>query len=71
MFPPQLGAPQAYGLAKVMVDGFHRRCRRPRREPARAQRGFETADVRGQQRAHPERMSFTPGTSERADPALH
>jgi isocitrate dehydrogenase kinase/phosphatase len=58
MFPQRLDAPQAYGIAKAMMDGFNRHYRLFRTESARAKHRFETADWRGQQRAQRERIEF-------------
>ena len=56
MFPQRLGAPQAYGVAKAMIDRCKRRCRLSRPESARVQRGFETANGCGPQRAEQRRF---------------
>lgn len=58
MFPERLDAPQAYGIASVMLDGFDRHYRLFRAESARAKPRFETADWQGQQRAQRERIAF-------------
>ncbi|HRL53130.1 MAG TPA: bifunctional isocitrate dehydrogenase kinase/phosphatase [Acidovorax temperans] len=58
MFPPRLDAPQAYDIAKAMMDGFNRHYRLFRAESARAKHRFETADWPGQQRAQRERIEF-------------
>jgi len=58
MFPQRLDAPQAYAIAKAMMDGFNRHYRLFRTESARAKHRFETADWRGQQRAQRERIEF-------------
>lgn len=58
MFPQQLDAPQAYDIAKAMMDGFNRHYRLFRTESARAKHRFETADWHGQQRAQRERIEF-------------
>lgn len=58
MFPPRLDAPQAYDIAKAMMDGFNRHYRLFRSESARAKHRFETADWHGQQRAQRERIEF-------------
>ena len=58
MFPPRLDSPQAYGIAKAMMDGFNRHYRLFRAESARAKHRFETADWHGQQRAQRERIEF-------------
>jgi len=58
MFPPRLDAPEAYAIAKAMMDGFNRHYRLFRTESARAKHRFETADWRGQQRAQRERIEF-------------
>ncbi|MBP7327581.1 MAG: bifunctional isocitrate dehydrogenase kinase/phosphatase, partial [Alicycliphilus sp.] len=58
MFPQRLDAPQAYGIAKAMMDGFNRHYRLFRTESARAKHRFETADWHGQQRAQRERIEF-------------
>ena len=58
MFPQRLDAPQAYAIAKAMLDGFNRHYRLFRAESARAKHRFETADWHGQQRAQRERIEF-------------
>ena len=58
MFPQRLDAPQAYAIAKAMMDGFNRHYRLFRSESARAKQRFETADWHGQQRAQRERIEF-------------
>ena len=58
MFPSRLDAPQAYGIAKAMMDGFNRHYRLFRTESARAKHRFETRDWHGQQRAQRERIEF-------------
>ncbi len=58
MFPQRLDAPEAYGIAKAMMDGFNRHYRLFRTESARAKHRFETADWHGQQRAQRERIEF-------------
>ena len=58
MFPSRLDAPQAYDIAKAMLDGFNRHYRLFRAESARAKHRFETADWHGQQRAQRERIEF-------------
>ena len=58
MFPQRLDAPQAYGIAKAMMDGFNRHYRLFRTESARAKHRFETGDWHGQQRAQRERIEF-------------
>jgi isocitrate dehydrogenase kinase/phosphatase len=58
MFPQRLDAPQAYDIAKAMMDGFNRHYRLFRTESARAKHRFETADWHGQQRAQRERIEF-------------
>ena len=58
MFPTRLDAPQAYDIAKAMMDGFNRHYRLFRTESARAKHRFETADWHGQQRAQRERIEF-------------
>ncbi|MBS0609961.1 MAG: bifunctional isocitrate dehydrogenase kinase/phosphatase [Proteobacteria bacterium] len=58
MFPERLDAPQAYDIAKAMMDGFNRHYRLFRAESARAKHRFETADWHGQQRAQRERIEF-------------
>ena len=58
MFPQRLDAPQAYNMAKAMMDGFNRHYRLFRTESARAKHRFETADWHGQQRAQRERIEF-------------
>lgn len=58
MFPQRLDAPQAYDIAKAMMDGFNRHYRLFRSESARAKHRFETADWHGQQRAQRERIAF-------------
>ena len=51
MFPQQLDAPQAFGIAQAMMDGFDRHYRLFRAASARAKRRFEQADWSGQQTA--------------------
>lgn len=58
MFPQRLDAPQAFDIAKAMMDGFNRHYRLFRSESARAKHRFETADWHGQQRAQRERIEF-------------
>ena len=58
MFPQRLDSPQAYNIAKAMMDGFNRHYRLFRTESARAKHRFETADWHGQQRAQRERIEF-------------
>jgi isocitrate dehydrogenase kinase/phosphatase len=58
MFPQRLDAPQAYAIAKAMLDGFNRHYRLFRTESARAKHRFETRDWLGQQRAQRERIEF-------------
>ena len=57
-FPQRLDAPQAYAIARAMMDGFNRHYRLFRNESARAKHRFETADWHGQQRAQRERIEF-------------
>jgi isocitrate dehydrogenase kinase/phosphatase len=58
MFPQRLDSPQAYDIAKAMLDGFNRHYRLFRSESARAKHRFETADWHAQQRAQRERIQF-------------
>lgn len=58
MFPQRLDSPQAYDIAKAMMDGFNRHYRLFRSESARAKHRFETADWHAQQRAQRERIEF-------------
>ena len=58
MFPQRLDSPQAYAIAKAMMEGFNRHYRLFRTESARAKHRFETADWLGQQRAQRERIEF-------------
>ena len=58
MFPERLDAPQAWAIARAMMDGFNRHYRLFRAESARAKHRFETADWHGQQRAQRERIEF-------------
>lgn len=58
VFPQRLDAPQAYAIAKAMLDGFNRHYRLFRAESARAKHRFETGDWHGQQRAQRERIEF-------------
>ncbi|MBB2778143.1 UNVERIFIED_ORG: isocitrate dehydrogenase kinase/phosphatase [Comamonas terrigena] len=58
MFPQQLDAPQAFGIAQAMMNGFDRHYRLFRAESARAKRRFEQADWSGQQTAQRERIAF-------------
>ena len=47
MFPQRLDSPQAYDIAKAMMDGFNLHYRLFRTESARAKHRFETADWHG------------------------
>jgi isocitrate dehydrogenase kinase/phosphatase len=58
MFPQKLDSPQAFDIAKAMLDGFNRHYRLFRTESARAKHRFEVADWHGQQRAQRERIEF-------------
>ncbi|GAB2742527.1 bifunctional isocitrate dehydrogenase kinase/phosphatase [Melaminivora jejuensis] len=58
MFPERLDAPQAWAIARAMMDGFNRHYRLFQAESARAKHRFETADWHGQQRAQRERIEF-------------
>jgi isocitrate dehydrogenase kinase/phosphatase len=58
MFPQRLDSPQAFDIAKAMLDGFNRHYQLFRSESARAKHRFETADWHGQQRAQRERIEF-------------
>ncbi|MBK6006209.1 bifunctional isocitrate dehydrogenase kinase/phosphatase [Ramlibacter ginsenosidimutans] len=58
MFPERLDAPQAFEIAKAMLDGFNRHYQLFRSESARAKQRFENADWHGQQRAQRERIEF-------------
>ena len=58
MFPQRLDSPQAYDIAKAMMDGFNLHYRLFRTESARAKHRFETTDWHGQQRAQRERIEF-------------
>src|SRR3954466_8863699 len=58
MFPQRLDSPQAYDIAKAMLDGFNRHYHLFRQESARAKHRFETADWHGQQQAQRERIQF-------------
>lgn len=58
MFPQRLDSPQAYNIAKAMMDGFNRHYRLFHTESARAKHRFETADWHGQQRGQRERIEF-------------
>ena len=58
MFPERLDAPQAYDIAKAMMDGFNRHYRLFRAESARAKHRFETQDWHGQQHGQRERIEF-------------
>ena len=58
MLPLRLDSPQAYDIAKAMIDGFNRHYRLFRTESARAKHRFETSDWHGQQRAQRERIEF-------------
>ena len=58
MFPQRLDSPQAYDIAKAMMDGFNRHYRLFHTESARAKHRFETADWHGQQRGQRERIEF-------------
>jgi len=58
VFPQRLDAPQAYAIAKALMDGFNRHYRLFRTESARAKHRFETADWHGQRRAQRERIEF-------------
>ncbi|QXL84366.1 bifunctional isocitrate dehydrogenase kinase/phosphatase [Comamonas sp. NLF-1-9] len=54
----RLDAPQAWEIARAMVDGFNRHYSLFRLESARAKHRFETRDWHGQQRAQRERIEF-------------
>jgi isocitrate dehydrogenase kinase/phosphatase len=54
----RLDAPQAFEIARAMLDGFNRHYQLFRAESARAKHRFETADWHGQQRAQRERIEF-------------
>ena len=58
MFPKTFDAPQAYDIAKAMIDGFNRHYRLFRAESARAKHRFETQDWHGQQHGQRERIEF-------------
>jgi len=58
MIVDRLDAPQAWDIAKAMVDGFNRHYFLFRTESARAKHRFETQDWHGQQRAQRERIEF-------------
>jgi isocitrate dehydrogenase kinase/phosphatase len=58
VFPERLDSPQAYDIARAMLDGFNRHYRLFRTESERAKHRFETADWQGQQRAQRERIEF-------------
>ena len=58
MFPERLDSPQAFEIAKAMLDGFDRHYRLFRSESAGAKQRFEAADWHGQQRAQRERIAF-------------
>ncbi len=58
VLPQRLDSPQAFEIAKAIVDGFNRHYRLFRAESARAKHRFETADWHGQQRAQRERIEF-------------
>ena len=58
MFPAQLDVPQAYAIARAMMDGFNRHYGLFNAESRRAKHRFETADWLGQQRAQRERIEF-------------
>jgi isocitrate dehydrogenase kinase/phosphatase len=53
-----LDAPQAYDIAKAMMEGFDRHYRLFRAESARAKHRFETQDWHGQQHGQRERIEF-------------
>ena len=54
MFPKNLDAPQAYDIAKAMMEGFDHHYRLFRAESARAKHRFETQDWHGQQQGEGE-----------------
>ena len=58
MVTQRLDAPQAWDIAKAMIDGFNRHYSLFRTESARAKHRFETQDWHGQQRAQRERIEF-------------
>ncbi len=58
MFPKNLDAPQAYDIAKAMMEGFDHHYRLFRAESARAKHRFETQDWHGQQQGQRERIAF-------------
>ena len=58
MFPQQLDAPQAFGIAQAMMEGFDRHYHLFRAESARAKTRFEQQDWEGQHQAQRERITF-------------
>ena len=58
MFPQRLDAPEAYEIARAMLDGFDRHYRLFRSESGRAKHRFETQDWHAQQRAQRDRIEF-------------
>lgn len=58
MFPQQLDAPQAYDIARAMMDGVNRHYQLFRAATQAAKGYFERADWAAQQRAQRERMAF-------------
>ena len=58
MFPQQLDAPQAYDIARAMLDGVNRHYQLFRAASQAAQQRFERADWASQQRAQRERIAF-------------
>lgn len=53
-----LDAPQAYGIAKAMMEGFDRHYTLFRAESAKAKKRFEMQDWHGQQQSQRERIAF-------------
>ena len=51
MFPQRLDAPEAYEIARAMLDGFDRHYRLFRSESGRAKHRFETQDWHGYRNA--------------------
>ena len=58
MFPEQLNTPEAYAIAKAMMDGFNHHYQLFNAESAQAKQRFELGDWQGQQRAQRERIEF-------------
>ena len=58
MFPQRLDAPQAYDIARAMMEGVNRHYQLFRAASQAAKQRFERADWASQQRAQSERIAF-------------